>query len=453
MSDTCSDGRVKMQHILHTLKNMILFFKENQSLKVYITISAFDDKIYNIVERTLVTLETYSRIISAIDIIEPRGSTNIENALIDTKNQVDKLKEKYPTHNYYHIFMTDGQVTSGNSNNQALRNYVDDTITNAFIGFGIDHDSALLNTISEGENNANYFIDKLENAGLVYGEILHGFIYKFLENVEISVTNGLIYNFKTNNWNSTLRVGNVVSESSKFYHLVSSTPSECQVKISGKQINADKSDFSIDIQGSSDISDDLGKYIYRQRTQQLLYKVNDFIKKESSSKRINTWDEAQHLKEDKSALKTELRELFEELKKYMLDNDQKDDILLKNLCDDIYICYRTFGTHLAEMYCGARMCSQGSQRAYTATKLPDDEIEIEPFRIYRRQNACNTQMDDSDSDSDCEENKNNNIYIPELRHDISDSIDTPYCTPTISRLMRSVSAKVKVDEEETLVIH
>ena len=37
MSDKCSDGRSKMQHIVHTLKNMILYFKENSSIKAYIT--------------------------------------------------------------------------------------------------------------------------------------------------------------------------------------------------------------------------------------------------------------------------------------------------------------------------------------------------------------------------------------------------------------------------------
>jgi hypothetical protein len=45
MSDICSDDRSKMQHILHTLKNMILYFKENPSLNVYVTIHAFDDNI------------------------------------------------------------------------------------------------------------------------------------------------------------------------------------------------------------------------------------------------------------------------------------------------------------------------------------------------------------------------------------------------------------------------
>ena len=52
MSDMCYDGRNKMQHIVHTLKNMILYFKENSNIKVNITIHAFDDNIYKIVDRT-----------------------------------------------------------------------------------------------------------------------------------------------------------------------------------------------------------------------------------------------------------------------------------------------------------------------------------------------------------------------------------------------------------------
>ena len=52
MSDICSDGRDKMQHILHTLKNMLIYFKDNRSARVYVNIFAFDDIIEEIVKRT-----------------------------------------------------------------------------------------------------------------------------------------------------------------------------------------------------------------------------------------------------------------------------------------------------------------------------------------------------------------------------------------------------------------
>ena len=55
------------------------------------------------------------------------------------------------------------------------------TITNAFVGFGIDHDTVLFNKLGNLTNSGYYFIDKLENAGLVYGEILHGVFYKYLQ--------------------------------------------------------------------------------------------------------------------------------------------------------------------------------------------------------------------------------------------------------------------------------
>ena len=48
MSDICTDGRSKQHHINHRLKNMMWFFHDNQNISAYITIFAFDDKIYNI---------------------------------------------------------------------------------------------------------------------------------------------------------------------------------------------------------------------------------------------------------------------------------------------------------------------------------------------------------------------------------------------------------------------
>jgi hypothetical protein len=439
MSDVCSDGRTKMQHILHTLKNMILYFKENPSLNVHVTIHAFDDKIFKIVDRTLIDETSYNCIITKVDTITPRGCTNIEKALQDTKEYMSELSEQYPSTKKTHIFMTDGQATAGNSEDTYLRELVDNTNTNVFIGFGLDHDSTLLNVVSEGEKSSYYFIDKLENAGLVYGEILHGIVYKLLENVEISITDGLIYDYNTNTWNPTLRVGDLASESSKFYHVIGNNTSVVQV--TGK-----RSDTGIDILSFVPIQEeptDLTKYIYRQRTQQILFKINKHSREKNNSTDYDL------IREKGKKLKAEMQEFFDELKKYISDNNLTDDVLLKNLCDDIYICRRTFGTTYGDMFCTARGNSQGQQRAYTATHLPERSNAIQRSNVIQRCNAIQrniaiqrsshiTYQDEYEDEED----------FDELQHAVSDSTDTPYRTQTMTQVMRSVSAGVNNEDDE-----
>jgi len=419
MSDRCSDGRTKMQHILHTLRNMILFFKEHP-LNIFVTIHAFDDSIFKIVDRTPVNNDTYEKIIASIDSIYPRGSTNIEKALFDVKKYFSS--SEFPSDSVkLNILMTDGQPTAGNTSHLYLHDLVDINITNIFIGFGTDHDALLLNTIS---NNNYYFIDKLENAGLVYGEILHGVVYKFLENVEVSVTNGVIYDYKTNTWNTTLHVGDIAGESTQFYQVVSYN-SDFALKVTGNKVD-NVSKFILEVPVKEELTD-LTKYIYRQRTQQLLFKIkkyNKTIRNEIEDFNLRKKGKKEQ-KEEKEQLNTEMATLFDELKKYMTDNNLLEDVLLKNLCDDIYICRKTFGTELAYMYCSARETSQGQQRAYTATHLP---IDIE----YPRQNAF---ADDEDL----------SIQIPE--HDVSYSTQTPYRSKTMTQIMQSVSGR---DEETQL---
>ena len=41
MSDQCSDGRTKMQHIVHTIKNMIMYFKDNSINLIGIILYSF----------------------------------------------------------------------------------------------------------------------------------------------------------------------------------------------------------------------------------------------------------------------------------------------------------------------------------------------------------------------------------------------------------------------------
>ena len=439
MSDKCSDGRSKMQHIVHTLKNMILYFKENSSIKAYITVDSFDDKIYKIVERCFITSENYESIVEKVDKIYPRQSTNIELALREVKTNISNIKDAHPSHTVVSIFMTDGEATTGSINHSYLSELVDTSSNNIFIGFGVDHDALLLKAVSNGENSAYYFIDKLENSGLVYGEILYGIVYKLLMDVEITIQNGLIYDFKNNTWVQTIRVGEIASEADKIYHIASSTPQLCVAVLSGKK-TLDANNVQIHI-ATQEPAEDLTKYIYRQRTLQHLYIVGDFLKRKKLVK--------------STSFDIFIAQIHLPLPNNLIEEEKKIRENLRVFIQDIYISYRTFGTKYGEMYNNARQTSQGAQRCYTVSHTPEESatqclfgsMRKLPIPKLQRHNAATYNGNDME------------ILLPNLndlpqfnQHDInhvlSDYGDAPYLTPLSTQVMREISLSINNPCEE-----
>jgi hypothetical protein len=479
MSDKCSDGRTKMQHIVHTLTNMINYFKANSMLKVFITVNAFDSKISNIVERTSINNNNIHFILDKINSIKPRDCTNIELALNSVRDTIEQIKNMYSEHNISHIFMTDGEITKGSADYHYLSSLVDRSITNIFIGFGLEHDSVLLNYLSDGENSAYYFIDKLENSGLVYGEILHGIIYKLLYDVQIYIQNGLIYDFKKNIWVSSLAVGEIVGEANKIYHLTSSNPTACSVRISAKKC-VDNSEVDIKIfvykdinkdtnqdtnkdtneDTNEDTNNDLTKYIYRQRTLQHLFIVKDFLKRRSDNRNVSN-DEylfgfeneseivSSPFKEEEKILRENLSKFLEELKKYMNDNHLNDDNFLKNLCDDIYITFRTFTSRYGAMFVISRQTTQGTQRCYTVGNTIDTDMnntKIPKLNLLSLKRSSNYISDNTISDGYNSHNNNDDDnssifdnYFGNIQHEVSDVANAPYLTPGATQMMREIS--------------
>jgi hypothetical protein len=161
------------------------------------------------------------------------------------------------------------------------------------------------------------------------------------------------------------------------------------------------------------------------------------------------------LKEEEKTIRENLYKFIEEMKSYMKDNGLDDDKLLKNLCDDIYISYRTFGTRFAAMYNNARQTSQGAQRCYTVSHTPEEKTQnlyninnnlirnCRTLPIPRLQRHVARNIDENDLTCDL-----NNL--PELEHVVSDFGDTPYLTPGSTQLMREISCNVQDNDfEET----
>jgi len=434
MSDPCKDDRTKMQHIIYTLKNIIYYFIDNPEVNVFMSIYSFDDSFHIILERTKIDKKDLQMMLNNIDKLRPRGNTNIENALIRVKEVIGQLQVDFPTHTVNHLFMTDGEANIGNTDKNILKGLVVNMgVQNAFIGFGDNHDSHLLNYLASVPASSYYFIDALENSGLVYGEILNNIIYKLLSSVQIETQNCLIYDFKTNTWCQKMVIGDIAGEANKKFHIVSSSPLDCSISLKGNFNN--NYVISFELNKISVMETDIQKYIFRQKTLQLLFKSNELCETQKiPNNGVDGWfnNNCNNDKEDTEEYKKHkylLRQFFEELKKYMRDNGLEEDNFYKNLCDDIYICYRTFGTRYGGMYSVARQTSQGNQRCYTVSNVPDDDYD---YDISTEIFTLNLPINNNN-------NNNNNNLSHELSHDISQFNDTPYLTPKALRLMRDIS--------------
>lgn len=385
MSDICSDRRTKMDYIHHTLENMLRIFHENNECNISIHVQSFNTTINSVITDIPDIRESdIEELIRLLRQIRPGGSTNIEAALEKATSKISNYYEVNPEHEIVHIFLTDGDITEGSSDYDLLIELVPKNCNNIFIGYGIDHDSQLLSHLSSNKSNEYRFIDALEKAGLVYGEVIHGLLYKAIEDVTLTAISGELYDYQTNTWVTLLQIGNLLSEQSKTFHVRSKHTEDFHVSMFGKTIVKTRQFQTINIyeqQGNTrpifyqKSSNDLSIYVFRQKTQELLYKARQISEQnkkkflkfnhmtlfEEKYREDNIFGE---INEQNKNIKEELRNFHKVLIKYMKKKQLDNNPILKMLCDDIYIAYKTTGTPLGIMYTSARQTSNGRQQTY-----------------------------------------------------------------------------------------
>ena len=395
MSDQCADGRTKMHHIIHTTKNIIdVFSKKENNSNITVEIYGFDDAIETIIAPTKCDETTRDKIHAEINTkMNPRNSTNIEIALKTANARLQPIKQRKT-----HIFMTDGQITAGETNVKKLEKYIDDSYPNIFIGFGNDHDAQLLQQLAKSINNSYYYIDHVETAGLAYGEICHTILYPALQDITITINNGEIYDFRTNTWNKELQIASLLGEAKKTYHLrTTTTPELLSAEISASTNDHQKMVDHVDVlpalknEDSILLSNDLTKYFYRQRTQELLYGVQQCIKEQEQEDQDQDQDQEDQQDKKRKTVKEhydKLKTFLKNMKNYMIANNVTDDEFMKNLCDDIGItltALKTANKNLVAAYCTGRVLSNGTQGAYQPVLTPQKNNNRPP-RINRQTN-------------------------------------------------------------------
>ena len=448
MDDFCSDGKTKMQHAKHTLKNIVTALAKNTSERdnsesIIMATYGFDDKIETIFNDSKITEDTSENLRNKIDKqLYSRGGTDIYQSLESQSIRCKARSESNPQLRQTNITLTDGQTNQGKSTLYSeMAKQVTPNCSNIFIGFGKDHNAIGLQQLADAQPSGSYFyVAEIEKAGLVFGEIIHQILYTALVDISIQMHNAEIYNYKTNEWKTELCIPSLVSEAKKTYHIRSKTPYDASATIIASSaihgetrpsiISADNScpPPLIDINTNEIESNDLSIYMLRQRTQELIYKAH------SHSISDQILGEFKSYNERTKSIKKEMIQYLKFMRQFSKENSLEEDEQLNNLIADITIILKTFGGPRAALYSIARGTSQGRQTSNITSyidpydvvfrrkrTLSNDDLRQKSFGLQRQYAVLNIQSNDDEQEPVPNPNNANNESDDE--YDADDDLD------------------------------
>lgn len=217
MDDICKDGKTKISHIRQTITHIIDFLlasTQETGQRHYVSVVGFSNTATSICATQLVDSAFVCKLPTIVGRFRPSGPTSFEAALPLTS---EALSAPIPDVagkcvQRVNVFMTDGHITAGTTDVERLKTIYDHhTVPHVFVGFGPDYASSTLEALADVPRGSHFFVESIENAGLVYGEIIHGCLHELFQEVELHGQNLEIYDFKTNTWTSKLSVPNMPS--------------------------------------------------------------------------------------------------------------------------------------------------------------------------------------------------------------------------------------------------
>jgi len=286
MNEHCEDGKVKMDHIKHTLLNMFDYFVQFKDVDQTLTLITFDHEVEILLSRVKICEELFDTFSDLLAKTKPRGQTNIEAAL-----QTAALVPDCEGDRLVHIFMTDGRITSGKTRIEDIKKALvyeknGRPFSNVFVGYGCDHDATLLRELGSVSGGDYYFVESLENAGFVYGEIVYNYFYAYIENIVVNVEGGLIYDYVENKWKDVLRIDSLPSGKERIWHLLTYDDNDEHFSVSCEFNKLNSSSRweiypKIYYPSHDTACADTGveKYYWRQLTQELLAETREFIQR------------------------------------------------------------------------------------------------------------------------------------------------------------------------------
>lgn len=398
MSDTTNDGRTKMQLIIHTLTNMLHYFAENRN-NIYVQVTGFDDKIHPYIEPVCVTTDNVNQLVAILSKMRPMNLTNIGMSIRKLCDDIETDIVNIPRNRRVGILLTDGEPTVGIQSPNELAGLVLKDISMSFIALGDDHSGDVMRALGHVSTmSSNWFVNKLEETGNVYGEIIFNELNRVSDRTVLHVNHGKIYDYVLGEFVEQLDIGILSSETCKYYHILTNNPNICEVDITcvsstGDQYNYIASDMpplilheDIDVPLPTNEAFFIEKQWLRMYVQTLMSNARKLssmsvIHHSRSNHNIidndNVFQTDSQNGENNVSSNTEICKeitlMLNYINEFIKMHNLENDIMINGLRDDLNVVQQTFGTIQFVKYAGIREDSQGRQ--YTCnmvSELPDN---------------------------------------------------------------------------------
>lgn len=416
-------GKTSLEYTIHTVKCLIDYLEEiktnNPDINIKVLLNAFDDRqlkigLYEIGKGKNSKLKYFEKINS----IKPRGSTNIEGAFQAILQ--DELYLETSDTEKAHILFTDGQPNKGRQSAEGITS-ANPGGKQIYIGYGSSHDSKLLQKMAKNVNGDYHFVDNIENAGMVYGEIIHSILFAVVKTITIRVNGAEVYDFINNVWSDEINFNSFSSEHVQTLILRSSWDSIKPVsvniiytEISNNNTHCKRDEFNEYIYSHDETKEitrnlDVEKQIYRQKTMEILSKAlnRDFT--------------------DVLGFKESIIAFEKGVKDFIKKKNLEDDPFMLKLVTDIYIAFTGLNSYSGNAFIGSRLTSQGCQRAYQANDLSSLRQPAESQITFRSASLKRNECSPPDT----------LLAVPKTMRETS-----CYTTPSQQRTMRSMSQPI-----------
>ena len=270
-------------------------------------------------------------------------------------------------------------------------------------------------------NGDYHFVDNIENAGMIYGEIIHSLLYAVVENISVHIKGAEVYDYSNNTWSNKINFNSFSSEHIQTLILRSNWDSvePINVNIIYNEVSSNILHSKTDIfseynctNGESKQCDrniHVEKHLYRQKTMEILSKA--------LTKNYTIMSE----------FKDEILCFEKGLKEFMKKKNLEDDSFMLKLVADIYITFKSIDSHVGGAFIGSRLNSQGCQRAYQVSDL--------------------SSLQQDDIDDDVMYSRSANITKDQMIAPKNIRQTSCYTTPSQARTMRSLTQPIEYNND------